>query len=806
MSQLSFIKRALLLGLGYTSSFNVMAAIEGYSFLDTASKEKSVSTPLINPINESNIYLSAGLDNKLSVSVLNGSGVSVHSQTTDFVRVSDRLNFSGRDFYGKILVLPKITDGTYNLKVETINSLGKIIDTYSQPLTIDTVGPAFGEWYGASNGAYGSVTGSEPVWFLATQPENSLLYLLDVHEVVTARAVVKNADTGVVIVNSNMIINSVTNQVSINSGSSISGNIPANNATQQYTLQAELSDAAGNISYSSIKPFYLDNYSGAPSAPIAVFDPDATAAQSISPSFVGFVPYKAGMAVKTNPIRILYQVPIDNVRDAGVLAGLAIQNSVGTVSVTTDSKYGYFDMTAPYNYTGANQIKWVDFGRWIAGTIQYNLTLDPVAPESPVVSSMTYILNGQQYNYGGSIYHQNTILPATMTNFQLVVQPREYAQTATLRGYVCNFPAGETTCVFDGLKWDMITGGAGYLHDPITLTSTGLPTGTLYANITYGEPTYNDLYYPILNNFEFNAVTNVLTAFVTQPAGGSWFERLNIKSAVIQYGGNTLTAIKTVRNLTNWEFTYDLNSIAVGNHALELKIVENHGATTIAPLMDFNIEKSAPLVTITNDGSQDFSQIVGLDNLVLGIKDDSDYTIDSVVISGGASNDTVYLATVNQGNHKYNLQYPRLFPSLEANEIYKLTATVTDVFGNKGVASKSFTYQPPNLVNAGSMTTLAVAKNISNDSNKPVAEIVVNDLRTVEGQLAEGVQAALFTLRSDAAISVNVLGTVVNAGDTVTISPIATSGVIKFSVYPAVNGEKGKANFLFELLEVKSNI
>lgn len=348
--------------------------------------------------------------------------------------------------------------------------------------------------------------------------------------------------------------------------------------------------------------------------------------------------------------------------------------------------------------------------------------------------------------------------------------------------------------------------GAGYLHDPITLTSTGLSTGTLYANIGYGEPTYNDLYYPILNNFEFNAVTNVLTAFVTQPAGGSWFERLNINSAVIQYGGNTLSAIKTVRNLTSWEFTYDLNSIAVGNHALELKIVENHGPITIAPLMDFNIEKSVPVITITNDGSHDFSQIVGLDNLIIGIKDDSDYAIDSVVISGGASNDTVYLATVNKGNHKYSLQYPRLFPSLEANEIYKLTATVTDVFGNKGVASKSFTYQPPNLVNAGSMTTLAVAKNISNDGNKPVSEIVINDLRTIEGQLAEGAQAALFTLRSDAAIRVNVLGTVVNAGDTVTISPIATSGVIKFSVYPAVNGEKGKANFLFELLEVKSNI
>lgn len=99
-----------------------------------------------------------------------------------------------------------------------------------------------------------------------------------------------------------------------------------------------------------------------------------------------------------------------------------------------------------------------------------------------------------------------------------------------------------------------------------------------------------------------------------------------------------------------------------------------------------------------------------------------------------------------------------------------------------------------------------ILQDLASSADKPVSEVVINDLRTVESQLASGPQDALFTLRTDAEISVQVLGQVVKPGQTVTLNPVATSGVVKFSVYPAASGQKGKAQFLFEILEVKSNI
>ncbi|BDA63092.1 Ig-like domain-containing protein [Shewanella xiamenensis] len=803
------INKSLLLGLcSVICSGMANAAVEGFSYTDTNATVKTTEGSLINPQTDAMVYLSGGLDNKLKLSVINTSGVTVFSNTTDFIRVSDRINFSGRDFYGKSISIPKLVDGIYSLHIETVNSAGKTIDEYNKEIVVDTEGPIIGDWYGNGTGNYGAETGSSEIWWLNTQNsgEESKIWVTDVKGAVSGNIIVKKLNSDSVVLTRPMIIDQAAFKAVINAQTDLSGLLPSNNATEPYSMQALLNDAAGNITRSTVKIFYYDNYGGAPSSPFAVFDPEASAVDSVSGSFIGFVPYKPGMTVKTNPVRLLYRVPVDNVRNAGVKGGLAFANSVGATNVTVDSEYGYFDITAPFGYNNANQIKWVDFGRWIAGTIQYDLKLSEAATKSPVLTSATFLLNDVRLSLTAGIMHQNVILPATMTNFELQVQPRDYVQRASFRGHSCDIPAGESICSLTGLTYEMTKGGYGYLHDAISVVSVGLPTGTLYANFSYGESTYNDAQYPQLTSFKVDSSTNTLTAFVFLPGAGSWFERLVMKSARIKYGTQYLNPSRSIRNGGNWEYVFNLNSLPTGNHALELEMKENHGPTTVTPLQSFKVENAAPTITITNSGSSVFNDIVGLEDLVVSIVDESSYNIESVIIAGGSANDTVYLATVSKGNNEYTLQYPRLFPSLSSGEIYTLTVRATDVFGNQGVSSKSFTYQPPNIVNVGSLSTLAVSKDLASSADKPVSEVVINDLRTVESQLASGPQAALFTLRTDAEISVQVLGQVVQPGQTVTLNPVATSGVVKFSVYPAVSGQKGKAQFLFEILEVKSSI
>lgn len=803
------INKSLLLGLcSVICSGMANAAVEGFSYTDTNATVKTTEGSLINPQTDAMVYLSGGLDNKLKLSVINTGGVTVFNNTTDFIRVSDRLSFSGREFYGKSITIPKLMDGLYSLKIETINSSGTTIDQYTKVVEVDTEGPIIGDWYGNGTGNYGAETGSNEIWWLNTQKsgEESKIWITDVKGAVSGSVIVQKLNSDSIVLTRPMVIDQAAFKAVINAQTDLSNILPSNNASDPYSMQAQLYDAAGNITRSTVKTFYYDNYGGAPSSPFAVFDPDANLAESVSSSFVGFVAYTPGMTVKTNPVRLLYRVPVDNVRDAGVKGGLALANSVGATNVIINGEYGYFDMTAPFGYNNANQIKWVDFGRWMAGTIQYNLSLSETASKSPVLTSATFLLNDVRMSITTGIMHHNSILPATMTDFELRVQPRDYVQRASFRGYSCDIPAGESICSLTGLTYEMTKGGYGYLHDAIGVVSVGLPMGTLYANYRYGESTYNDAQYPQMTSFKVDTTTNTLTAFVYLPGAGSWFERLVMKAARIKYGTKYLDPISSIRNGGNWEYVFNLNSLPTGNHSLELEMVENHGPTTVSPLQTFKVENAAPTISITNSGSAVFNGIVGLDDLVVSIADESSYTLDSVIISGGSANDTVYLATVSKGNNVYSLQYPRLFPSLTSGEIYTLTVKATDLFGNQGVSSKSFTYQPPYIVNVGSLTTLAVSKDLASSVDNPVSEVVINDLRTVESQLASGPQDALFTLRTDAEISVQVLGQVVKPGQTVTLNPVAKSGVVKFSVYPAVSGQKGKAQFLLEILEVKSSI
>ncbi|MGI2068055.1 Ig-like domain-containing protein [Shewanella sp. MF08487] len=255
--------------------------------------------------------------------------------------------------------------------------------------------------------------------------------------------------------------------------------------------------------------------------------------------------------------------------------------------------------------------------------------------------------------------------------------------------------------------------------------------------------------------------------------------------------------------------TFKLNRLPSGRQNISFYADDTYGnRVTQSILSNYLNDTTPPVLRLQSpSGAQitNGSTINGLESLRISITDDSEANINSVVLSGGAAKDSVYVSTNNLGDGIYDLNYPRLFPSLEANETYTINITAQDTAGNASTLTSTFLYLPANLLQVGQMTTLAVNKQLQNTQNDPITSIKTGVLRTAEGQLASGAQTAFITLRSDAKINVNILGSVLQPGETkqITIIPSITGEVV-IPVYSASPGVKGQASFMIDIPQITS--
>ncbi|EMB9129072.1 hypothetical protein ABII69_005103, partial [Klebsiella pneumoniae] len=144
--------------------------------------------------------------------------------------------------------------------------------------------------------------------------------------------------------------------------------------------------------------------------------------------------------------------------------------------------------------------------------------------------------------------------------------------------------------------------------------------------------------------------------------------------------------------------------------------------------------------------------------------------------------------------------YPRLFPTLDTStDKYTLTAYATDAKGNTSQKSIQFAYFPKNLVTLEKLKTLGVVKALKTSDNTPLAVMRTGQLRRNDGSLAQGMQTANITVRSDAEYAINILGTVIHPGETKEIQlELGTGENSTVPIFPAINGSTGQSNFIIE--------
>ncbi|ENO4242630.1 hypothetical protein ACBH56_006240, partial [Klebsiella oxytoca] len=174
-------------------------------------------------------------------------------------------------------------------------------------------------------------------------------------------------------------------------------------------------------------------------------------------------------------------------------------------------------------------------------------------------------------------------------------------------------------------------------------------------------------------------------------------------------------------------------------------------------------------------------------------------------LKGGPASDSVILGFNQNKDGSYTPDYPRLFPSLDSDtDKYTLTAFATDAKGNTTQKSIQFAYYPKNLVTLEKLKTLGVVKALKTSDNTPLAVMRTGQLRRNDGSLAQGVQTANITLRKDADYAINILGNVIQPGETKEIQIDLGNGENStVPIFTAEDGSTGESNFIIEFPQIQ---
>ncbi|MGI2205253.1 Ig-like domain-containing protein [Shewanella oncorhynchi] len=768
------------------------AEIEGITFTSVMQEQTTLtasSAMAINPVlaQSMNIFVSAGLDRKLKLYWLS-SGVKLNEVNTGVIGVSDRLSFSGKDFYGKSIELKAPSaDGNYTLQAELLSAEGTFVGIWSVPVIIDT-NPPSGD---VANFTYAPVAngGSVTTYYPGNFGSLKLSGLTDAGSgLKKATYIVKSDATGAV-------LGSATAQVDFESSSVYVANAAASLFSEGrtwYQAGFRVFDDAGNYTDITTRSL-VDNGSYTRPSPTELWDPVASA----------WKPYTAGMVVYNNPFKVRYRRLYSETKEVngdwgwssfGYREGDYVYNDY---SITYPVASGYWNAPTPsgfyvYSYYSA-----------------INVTLADGVGRNPIKPSPTLQWFDENGNSGGASINSGSY--RKVVRIRLFSESMPYEQLAVLSSHgSCVIPVGSTFC--DLAISREFSSGKGYTPYTYTVYSSvnGVSDGRFGAHFDYWY-TYWDFIPPTIESISVTGDTVTVNVYDTNTTS-DWTSSLwvtNMFRLQSSLGAEISHDSWIVTGTGKHRVTFKLNKMPSGRQNVFFYAQDNYGnRTTQLVLSNYLNDTTPPVLKLqspTGAAISSGSAINGLESLRISIADDSDASITSVVLSGGAASDTVYVSTNNLGDGLYDLNYPRIFPSLEANETYTIKITGQDTAGNASTLTSTFLYLPANLLQVGQMTTLAVNKQLQNTQNDPITSIKTGVLRTAEGQLASGAQTAFITLRSDAKINVNILGSLLQPGETkqITIIPSITGEVV-IPVYSASPGVKGQASFMIDIPQITS--
>lgn len=788
------------LALLATLSFSAYSEVLTLSMTDmnNSSVEQSISDQYFNPKSSMSIKVSGGLDRKLRLTLKSSAGIAVQTLSSDVINVSDRISALGRDYYGQTFTIKKPQDGSYVLIAEIINLSGKVLQTDSYPLVIDTTPPTAGAPIAKSYGGLDGLNQPANVWYTGEYHNNNY-YSPNINDsnsgVSHVNAIITEGSE--VLKLSRAQYDQQSNQAYIGNGN---GWFPSgDDGTRLFGLQFEVIDKAGNKGYSTKQLMYFDTVNNQAEM-YAVYDPDSN---NVMGGQTGYVPYKPGMEVKTNPVRSMFRIErsqwYENAR------GGIIPNGHSAVYKDVDPKYVYVVYIRPHNYFDRNYVKFSDRRTWATAGVNYDMKLASTAPLAPKSRSIQYKFSDRGWSSWSRKVNVGE-LPLEVLAARGTADVRNYDQVFNHMGS-CVIPAGASYCDITYSPAKALNKGTyGNLHSVATFNSAD---GGLYSAPSWANVYWNGQHIPSVTSTEWYPNTKKVVVHAIQPLNGYYFNAIKITDAYLESNGTRLPAKLTKREMNgnNYSYEFDLSSLEEGSYVVDAVVKEHHeNYSQKAHVATFTNDNTAPSITLTYKGSAITDMIQGISGLAVTASDASTVKLLDAKLQGGPANDVVYLAYTSTGATSWKLEQPRIFPALLESELYTLTVRVVDKFDNIGTAQASFKYTPENWVRLEGLKTLSIAANIKFRDDKPVALVTSSELRTDSGNLATGLQNAIISLRSDAPYSIYIGDNLISAGETKDIKFDLgdTGGKLNIPVYPGSNVKDGSAEFMIEIPQLKS--
>ncbi|MFM3681053.1 Ig-like domain-containing protein [Klebsiella pneumoniae] len=782
-----------------TLPFSSYSRVYEYTIKDIYGAEKSVSaeTGILNTNEKIQLSLISGLDRKVHVSVRK-DGTEVYGTTTDSIKVSDRIKAStGEEFYGKIITLPPLSDGPYQVISEILNTQDIQVDSTTQDFTIDSVGPTSDNLSIIQKPGYEMVTQGDR-WELGLGAEQKLY--VNVNNVKAATGFDKAT---LQVINPDNSVYSITDMDYDGGSSSLSAPwtlgerkkaswMPTSDADVEFRFRVTLYDKAGSRKVLPDQKFVFDNQLGEFTL-FAIRDPESQT--SVVPGITsGYVAYKAGMTVNQNPITLVYRLPTNNVRKYNK-AGL----SFGTI-ISEANGYVYVAATTPYNirYDIHNGYQWG------GAAATYNLKLGPDTPESPETPSTVWLTTDKKGEINSFNYLWKTSdLPVKFISARVRTSARNYLQRAfTGNLEICQIPPGETECS-GPVPWTIAQSGNGSVTYSFRMYNEDKTLASINAE---RRNHWNTNLLPKITGYDYQEDKKKVLLFVTQPGNGNFRDQLQLKSAELinaDTGVQVLNGTKIALSGEDYTYTFDLSKLAEGRYNLGFLAKDTFENEATSPFITLVHDMTPPEISFNYENAPlpSGTTVYGLENIAVNLNDAlTKPVLDRLELKGGPASDSVVLGFNQNADGSYTPDYPRLFPTLDAStDKYTLTAYATDAKGNTSQKSIQFAYYPKNLVTLEKLKTLGVVKALKTSDNTPLAVMRTGQLRRNDGSLAQGIQTANITVRSDAEYAINILGTVIQPGETKEIQlDLGTGANSTVPIFPAVNGSTGQSNFIIE--------
>ena len=775
-----------------------------YSFTgaDGSQRTLSPSAAYANPTGTMTFALSAGVDRKVRLSILNSSGDTISTTTGQLLGANDRITVGGSEYYGEFLTAPAPgVDGEYTIRAEILSGDGESVKVDDHALIIDTTPPSIDstpvqnqyrrffteQWNVVQPNRILDLTA--PINYEGARPAKA-----EIHSVARKDGS-KGVQTGLNVTSSEV-------SATLSRGSDLWPH-----RESWYDLTLVVYDEAGNKAETS----WAAKFDGiGHSYEVVGITYDGTGKSrpwGNTPSLSEFVAYEDGIIIDNYNPRFLLKVKKADLYPFNEF-GLYSAHNCGAIYNCYPGRYEVLheDGDDAYVATSNGTLRQHESGSYRVmfsdvGSNDLNTTVYVGAKESvPVrvgftVSQVEYTdgtTSGYSAQRNGDQQHLYKSISGSLDSpqkFDLILKDGMGSASKII-------PAGQTEFTLDTPpKYTR------YWAVHVCTNTTPQVCNTDHTSITI------DQHDPRLLNWEFSdsgkgRISAEIEEEYSSTSGIFGMKRAQIIAENKNTGEITNISHQSYsQSANNHYYEFALEELPTGPYKLSLYTEDKFGNAADFYLMDRGIDSDAPSVEIKANGSEGISS---LDQFLIAVSDteDPEPKITSIRLEGGPASDRVQLSWRESSPGVFALEYPIMFPSLKEGEEYTLTVTAEDAQGNATTESAGFMYEPLQMSLAdgmdGKLMLPAVAQEFQRQGG---GNIIQTEPITLGGDtVVSGTYDVFATLRSDAEIPLVVNGIRIEPGQTMSVMSQhdfgSSGGRIDLPLRPAVADVEGSSNLL----------